>query len=153
MGTTKSLFKSKNKWSMVESNIKYNELNEEKSCVEYENKTNLAQNNELKLLKELIMYKKNSISPNDSEWPKIYTQVGSYFNERAEYDLALRYHLKAFILRKKTLPDHHPDIAMSYQQIGSIFYKQGNYDKAIVCFNHSNKILVRSLKATSDVAS
>ena len=52
-----------------------------------------------------------------------------YFR-KGNYTAALDYYQKALVIRKKTLPENHPDIALSYGNIGVVYFRKGEYRNA-----------------------
>lgn len=59
-------------------------------------------------------------------------EAGSFLREYiADYEKAMAYYTHALNICKITLPENHPDIALSYNNIAEIYGEQGLYDKAL----------------------
>jgi tetratricopeptide (TPR) repeat protein len=62
-----------------------------------------------------------------------------------DYSEALSYHEKALEIYQKTLPENHPDLAISYGNIGLVYNNMGEYSKALVYLERALDILQRAL--------
>ncbi|CAF1219629.1 unnamed protein product [Adineta steineri] len=68
---------------------------------------------------------------NDENKAPIYNQLGSIKDDQGKYEEALTFYEKSLVIRQKTLPPNHPDLAKSYNNIGLVHYNMGNYPKAL----------------------
>ncbi len=64
-----------------------------------------------------------------------------------EYSKALSYFEKALEIRRKTLPENHPDFAQSYNNIAWVYGSMNDYRKALEYFERSLDTYKRSLPA------
>ncbi len=62
-----------------------------------------------------------------------------------EYSKALSYYEKDLEIKQKTLPENHPDLALSYNNTGNVYYDMGEYSKALSYYERALDICQRSL--------
>lgn len=72
---------------------------------------------------------------------------GILFNRLGEYQRALEMDEKALEIRKKALPEDHPDLAQSYNNVGNTYSNIGDYQKALECQQKALEICEKALPA------
>ncbi|CAF4175665.1 unnamed protein product [Adineta steineri] len=75
----------------------------------------------------------------------IYHQLGRIKNAQGKYQEALTFYEKSLVIRQKTLPPNHPDLASSYNNIGNVHDSMGNYPKALSSHEKALEIRQQSL--------
>ncbi len=55
---------------------------------------------------------------------------GTALSMSRQYELAVSYHEKALVIRKKIYGEEHADVAASYNNLGAVYHDQGQYNKA-----------------------
>ena len=70
--------------------------------------------------------------PLDSlEKASLLTGLGNWEEASARYGKALTYHTEALKIRRATLEENHPDVAMNLNNIGNCYNAQSNYAEAL----------------------
>lgn len=95
---------------------------------------NIANTYAYKKQLELSLIKLNDLlkssKDNLEETAIIYTNLGTIFEEKKEYQKALDYYLKAFKIDKKINNPNNTNLGHDYNNLGSIHYFLANYDLA-----------------------
>ncbi|KAL9958237.1 hypothetical protein ACROYT_G035227 [Oculina patagonica] len=55
---------------------------------------------------------------------------GTALSMSRQYELAVSYHEKALVIRKKIYGEEHADVAASYNNLGAVYHDLGHYNKA-----------------------
>ena len=73
----------------------------------------------------------DTLGKNHPDTALSYHNLGIAYNNKEEYDKAIRYHEKALKVKLYTLGENHPDTAISYNNFGYTYFNKREYDKAI----------------------
>ncbi|MRT94395.1 tetratricopeptide repeat-containing sensor histidine kinase [Ancylomarina sp. 16SWW S1-10-2] len=84
---------------------------------------------DLSILKLNNLLKSTKI--NQSQTAIIYTNLGTAYEEKKEYQKALDYHLKAFKIDEKAQIQGSTNLGQDYHNLGSVYYYLKNYTLAI----------------------
>jgi len=62
------------------------------------------------------------------------------YDKQGDYNKALENYFKSLEIKKKTIGENNPEIAITYSNIGSVYHYQGNYNKALEIYLKSLEI-------------
>jgi tetratricopeptide (TPR) repeat protein len=74
-----------------------------------------------------------------------YTNIGSIWESKDNFDKALEYYEKSLLIKLKALGKEHPSVAISYNNIGGIWENKGNFDKALEYYDKTLAIELKTL--------
>ncbi len=82
----------------------------------------------LKVYAELALAKaKNRFGESDSLYALALTYTGLYYSQSAKYAVAESLLLRALEIQESTLPEYHPDIAVTIRGLGLLYWINGRY--------------------------
>ena len=81
----------------------------------------------------------------DKNYGPAYSNLGTAYGSKGNYDKAIEYHRKALKIDLKKLGPEHPNVAIMYNNLGRAYGSKGNYDKAIKYYRKALKIDLKKL--------
>lgn len=109
------------------------------------NEQRMIRADEIKLLNEILKWKRKSLPPDHPEIADLVNSIGSLYFENGKFENAAKLYTQSYQMRRKSLPPNHPDVAASLYNMGSAYYKLGKYDKSLMLFDQSSGVLKQSL--------
>ncbi|HZO86771.1 MAG TPA: tetratricopeptide repeat protein [Chthonomonadaceae bacterium] len=76
---------------------------------------------------------------------RLYNQTAYYLYDRAQYSEAEPLYKEALAIRRKALPEGHPDIALSLNNLAGLYRSQGRYDEAEPLYQEAFAIFIAAL--------
>ena len=113
------------------------EITEDKCKNFFDSVSELIDKNDLKTLeayKDIFISSADALLKNEDEISVGYvSDIASLLDDLAYYPESLYYYMKVLKIRKKVLPENHPDIATSYNDMGLAYGALGEYKKELEC--------------------
>ena len=113
------------------------EITEDKCKNFFDSVSELIDKNDLKTLeayKDIFISSADALLKNEDEISVGYvSDIASLLDDLAYYPESLYYYMKVLKIRKKVLPENHPDIATSYNDMGLAYGALGEYKEELEC--------------------
>ena len=113
------------------------EITEDKCKNFCDSASELIDKNNLKSVdtyKDIFISSADALLKNEDEISVGYvSDIASLLDDLAYYPESLYYYMKVLKIRKKVLPENHPDIATSYNDMGLAYGALGEYKKELEC--------------------
>lgn len=74
-----------------------------------------------------------------------YSSIGNVYLDFEDYIQALKFHVKAMVIREDVLGAEHPDMARSYNNIGNVLKGLGEYSKALEYYSRALAVYEKQL--------
>ena len=88
-----------------------------------------------------------TVGENHPDTAITYSNIGSVYTNKGEYDLALEKYDKSLNIKMATVGENHPDTAVTYKNMATAYYRQNMFYKAYQSMVLSLEVLLKIEKS------